>query len=49
MFPIRTGKWRAAQAEAPTVALITGDKALLALANKYPVFGPAAFWERHGG
>lgn len=43
------GTWRAAQAEAPTVALITGDKALLAVADKYPVFGPAAFWERHGG
>lgn len=43
------GTWRTAHAQAPTVALITGDKALLALADKYPVFGPAAFWERHGG
>jgi len=28
--------------------LITGDKDLLALAKKYPVVTPAAFWERHG-
>lgn len=41
--------WRAAQAQAPTVALVTADKALLTLVDKYPVFGPAAFWERHGG
>jgi len=41
--------WRAAQAAAPTEALITGDKALLALAPGYPVWSPAAFWERFGG
>lgn len=29
--------------------LITGDKDLLALANRYPIVTPAAFWERHGG
>jgi putative PIN family toxin of toxin-antitoxin system len=29
--------------------LITGDKDLLALAGKYPIVTPAAFWERHGG
>ncbi len=29
--------------------LITGDKDLLALAAKYPVVKPAAFWEKHGG
>jgi uncharacterized protein len=29
--------------------LITGDKDLLALADRYPVLTPAAFWERHGG
>ena len=29
--------------------LITGDKDLLALAAKYPVVTPAAFWEKHGG
>jgi putative PIN family toxin of toxin-antitoxin system len=28
--------------------LITGDKDLLALAGKYPVVTPAAFWGRHG-
>jgi putative PIN family toxin of toxin-antitoxin system len=28
--------------------LITGDKDLLALAGRYPVVTPAAFWERHG-
>lgn len=29
--------------------LITGDKDLLALAERFPVMTPAAFWERHGG
>ena len=28
--------------------LITGDKDLLALAARYPIVTPAAFWERHG-
>jgi putative PIN family toxin of toxin-antitoxin system len=28
--------------------LITGDKDLLALAKRYPIVTPAAFWERHG-
>jgi putative PIN family toxin of toxin-antitoxin system len=28
--------------------LITGDKDLLALAGKYPILTPAAFWARHG-
>jgi len=28
--------------------LITGDKDLLALAGKYPIITPAAFWDRHG-
>jgi putative PIN family toxin of toxin-antitoxin system len=28
--------------------LITGDKDLLALAEKYPIVTPAAFWARHG-
>jgi putative PIN family toxin of toxin-antitoxin system len=27
---------------------ITGDKDLLALAEKYPIVTPAVFWERHG-
>jgi putative PIN family toxin of toxin-antitoxin system len=34
----------AAQAE----YLITGDKDLLALANRFPILSPAAFWEKHG-
>lgn len=29
--------------------LITGDKDLLALASKYPIVTPGAFWQRHGG
>lgn len=29
--------------------LITGDKALLALAERYPIVTPAAFWAAHGG
>ena len=28
--------------------LIAGDKDLLALAGRYPIVIPAAFWERHG-
>jgi len=28
--------------------LITGDKDLLALAEKYPIVTPASFWARHG-
>ena len=28
--------------------LITGDKDLLALSERYPIVTPAAFWERHG-
>jgi putative PIN family toxin of toxin-antitoxin system len=28
--------------------LITGDKDLLALAEKYPIITPSAFWQRHG-
>lgn len=30
-------------------ALITGDKALLALADRYPIRTPAQFWATHGG
>lgn len=30
-------------------ALITGDKALLALADRYPIRTPAEFWAAHGG
>lgn len=28
--------------------LVTGDKDLLALANRYPIVTPAEFWGRHG-
>jgi len=28
--------------------LVTGDKDLLALADRYPIVTPAQFWERHG-
>lgn len=38
------GTLRAARAD----YLITGDKDLLALAGRYPIITPAAFWERHG-
>ncbi len=38
------GTLRASQAD----YLITGDKDLLALAGRYPIVTPAAFWERHG-
>ena len=38
------GALRAAQAN----YLITGDKDLLALADRYPIVTPSAFWERHG-
>ena len=38
------GTLQAAQAD----YLITGDKALLALANKYPMLAAAQFWEIHG-
>lgn len=36
--------WRAAQAD----YLLTGDKALLALGNEYPIITPAQFWQMHG-
>ncbi|TQE99204.1 MAG: putative toxin-antitoxin system toxin component, PIN family [Spiribacter salinus] len=28
--------------------LVTGDKDLLALGDRYPVITPSAFWQRHG-
>jgi len=28
--------------------LLTGDKDLLALADRFPILTPAAFWSRHG-
>jgi putative PIN family toxin of toxin-antitoxin system len=39
------GTLRAAHAD----YLITGDKDLLVLANRYSIVTPAVFWERHGG
>ena len=36
--------WRAAQAD----YLLTGDKALLALGDEYPITTPAQFWQLHG-
>jgi putative PIN family toxin of toxin-antitoxin system len=38
------GILRAAQAN----YLVTGDKDLLALGERYPIVTPAVFWERHG-
>ena len=38
------GTLRAAEAD----YLITGDKDLLALGERYPIVTPAGFWERHG-
>jgi putative PIN family toxin of toxin-antitoxin system len=38
------GTLRASQAE----YLITGDKDLLALSDKYSIVTPAAFWAKHG-
>lgn len=32
-----------------TTYLITGDKDLLALADRYPIVTPAMFWATHGG
>ena len=29
--------------------LVTGDKALLALRDRYPICTPAEFWAEHGG
>lgn len=39
----------AALQESHADALITGDKALLALAEHYPIRTPARFWAAHGG
>jgi putative PIN family toxin of toxin-antitoxin system len=38
------GTLRAAKAD----YLVTGDKDLLALSDRYPIVTPAAFWARHG-
>jgi putative PIN family toxin of toxin-antitoxin system len=39
----------AAIALSDVAALITGDKALIALGDRYPIRTPAAFWATHGG
>ena len=39
------GTWQAAKAD----YLVTGDKDLLALADRYPIVTPMQFWARHGG
>lgn len=39
----------AAQREEQATVLITGDKALLALSDRYPIRTPADFWAAHGG
>jgi putative PIN family toxin of toxin-antitoxin system len=39
----------AALTESRADALITGDKALLALRDRYPILTPADFWAAHGG
>lgn len=43
------GTLLAAQASGGGDYLVTGDKDLLALAERYPIVTPAGFWERHGG
>lgn len=43
------GTLLAAQSGAGADYLITGDKDLLALAGRFPIVTPAAFWSRHGG
>lgn len=43
------GTLLAAQAGEGASYLITGDKDLLALAGRYPIVTPAAFWAAHGG
>ena len=39
----------AAMASAGIDYLVTGDKDLLALAGRFPIVTPAAFWAAHGG
>jgi len=43
------GSLLAALATSGADYLITGDKDLLQLADRYPIIDPAAFWARHGG
>jgi predicted nucleic acid-binding protein len=43
------GSLEAALAVAGVDYLITGDKDLLQLADRYPIGDPATFWAKHGG
>jgi len=43
------GSLVAALALADVDYLITGDKDLLQLADRYPIVDPATFWAKHGG
>lgn len=43
------GTLLAALAKSAVDYLITGDKDLIVLANRYPILTPAEFWTRHGG
>jgi len=43
------GTLMAAMASAGIDYLVTGDKDLLALAGRFPIVTPAAFWAAHGG
>jgi len=43
------GSLVAALAVADVDYLITGDKDLLQLADRYPIVDPATFWAKHGG
>ena len=43
------GSLVAALAMADADYLITGDKDLLQLADRYPIVDPATFWAKHGG
>ena len=43
------GTLLAARSASGASYLVTGDKDLLALADRYPVVTPARFWDIHGG
>ena len=43
------GTLLAARSDSGANYLVTGDKDLLALANRYPIVTPARFWDMHGG
>ena len=46
----KTGKpERSAQKTSGVDYLITGDKDLLAMADRYPIADPAKFWATHAG